>query len=1064
MVKHLSLFVFGSIPKLIFVALMWLCIPTVAKAQDEDILLLLNNKAVGSVYVNSLYNTKDETVLLPVLEVFGLLEINYQPDKSNFTVQGNYISSNNHYSINFLTGLIKIGKKEYTLSPNEYKISETDFYLSPKVLEEVFGLHFTVKIDQLVLSLSSDQTLPVESRKSREQLRERMEGLDYKKQDFPLRYNRKRSILSGTMLDYSINTDLSASEKSLGYTLSGGLEVLGGDLQGSISGSNSSSGNNFLNASGLRWKYAIRDNNFNSGIMAGQISTTGLQPFSIKGVSVSNDPIEPRQMYETYPIDGTTEPESEVEIYVNERLADFKRADELGYYRFDVPISYGTTRISIKIYTPSGKIIISDKQLQVPFTFLPKGTVSYNIQAGQTESYMTSDSLSGQLIAHGDIAMGLTKWLTASLGTQYLGNSLHPGKLEVYTSISARIAKQYLVNIDASPSNFYRLTGSVMYPNNLNLNVIYTRFDGLSIYNARNAKDYLNTNMYFPFRIFGINTGFRLSGDYFTLPSNTLTMYRTDLNARLGAVDIRLNYYDNLVITNNNTSFGQGLLTGGLTYTIARSPGVPVYVRGMYTRLQTSYNVHKNYLEQSEVNVSRTLFKSGRIDLSLSYNYLQKTVNSRVGLTLDLNSLRSVTSAYLNGNRFTARQSITGSVGWDIPNEQLVTSNRQQVGRSAAAVILYVDNNSSGTYDKGDQLLPYKAVKLDQTATLIMGSDSILRLTQLQSYYKYNLAINRNAIPDPTLVPIIDMFSFITDPNQYKQIEIPFYRGGIAEGSVLVARDGKEFGQGGLRILLKAVGKDFQTVVRTMSDGNFYVMDLAPGKYTMEIDPIQLGFLNVKCEPEKVEFEIKALADGDYVEDLNITLTPIEAKKEVVVVPKIQPNVVKDSVVTKVPEPIRILQKDTTPLLKQDTIIATKIEKTSIRVDTTIAVKDTTASIKIEKTTAPKDTTVRLQKDTIPVPSKLPLVARYKGLILPKYLGEPLILRNKQGKYSINFGSFSQKKQTKTLVDLINKKSPDKTLIVNKNGHYLVSLGYFDNRKIAEKIKASIVFKKKSKR
>jgi len=49
-------------------------------------------------------------------------------------------------------------------------------------------------------------------------------------------------------------------------------------------------------------------------------------------------------------------------------------------------------------------------------------------------------------------------------------------------------------------------------------------------------------------------------------------------------------------------------------------------------------------------------------------------------------------------------------------------------------------------------------------------------------------------------------------------------------------------------------------------------------------------------------------------------------------------------------------------------------------------------------------------------------------------------------------------------VDLINKKSQDKTLIINRNGHYLVSIGYFDSRKEAEKIKASIIFKKKSKK
>jgi hypothetical protein len=875
--KQFSLYFFGTVPKVLCIALLWLCLPAKALAQQEEILLTFRHPAVGTLYVNSLYISESETVLIPVLELFSLLEINYKPDKTNFTVQGNFITADKPYVINLSEGSVKLGKSTYTFSPEDYRIGDMDFYLSPKVFEEVFGLNFTVNIDQLMLSLSTSLTLPVQSRKSREQSRSKMEGLDLSREDYPVRYDRKRSLVSGTMLDYAINTEVSAEAKSLGYSFTGGMELLGGDVQGTFSGSNSTDGYKYSNVNGLRWRYAIRDNDFISGIMAGQTTTTGLQPFSIKGVAVTNDPIEPRQMYDTYALDGTTEPESEVEIYVNEQLTDFKRADELGYYRFDVPIMYGTTRISLHIYTPSGKTIVTDRQMQVPFTFLPKGVVSYNMQAGKTDNYL-SDVLADQWIAHGNVAMGLTKWLTASAGTQYLGNTFQSKNLEVYTSLSARIAKQYLLDLDASPSNFYRVTGSVMYANNLNLNLIYTRFDGNSIYNTRNATDYLSTNMYFPVRVFGLSTGLRLSGEHYILPTSSQTMYRTDLSVRVGGMDVRLNYRDNLIKSSTNTSFGQGLLTTGLTYTLTRSPGVPVYVRGMYMRFQTAYNTHGHYFEQSEMSLSRTLIKTGRLDLSVAYNHMSNVLNARAGLTLDLSTLRSVTSAYLYGKKFAARQNLTGSIGWDVPNERIVTSNRQQVGRSSAAVILYVDNNNSGRYDVGDQILPYRAVKLDQTATVILGRDSILRLTQLQSYYKYNLSINRNAIPDPTLVPIIDKFSFITDPNQYKQIEIPFYRGGIIEGEVLVEREGKVLGQGGLRLLVKAVDKEFETVVRTMSDGNFYVMDLAPGKYTLEVDPVQLGFLDVRCEPEKINFEIRALSEGDYLVGLKIKLVPIASK------------------------------------------------------------------------------------------------------------------------------------------------------------------------------------------
>ena len=249
-----------------------------------------------------------------------------------------------------------------------------------------------------------------------------------------------------------------------------------------------------------------------------------------------------------------------------------------------------------------------------------------------------------------------------------------------------------------------------------------------------------------------------------------------------------------------------------------------------------------------------------------------------------------------------------------------------------------------------------------------------------------------------------------------------------------------------------------------MSDGNFYVMDLAPDKYTMEIDSIQLGFLNVKCEPEKVKFEIKALAEGDYIEGLTINLIPNEVEKEVLKVTEIQPVVAKDSIVTKILEPLKVALKDTTASIKSDTILAPKVSAVSKSTDSIIVHRDTTVSKKTATIIAPKDTTTIQHKEPALVPSKQPIETKYKGLVIPNYLGEPLIIRNKQGKYSINFGTFSQKKQMKRLVDLINKKSPDKTLIINKNGHYLVSLGYFDNRKEAENIKASIIFKKKSKK
>jgi hypothetical protein len=854
----------------IFVAAWFMLAPFVAVGQHEEVLLTFRHPAVGHVYVGSLYDYGADQTFLPLTELFSRLEINYQPDIKNFTVSGNFLSPNNPYTINLSAMQVQLGDQVYPLTPGDFRIGEMDFFLAPRVFEEIFGLVFTVNINHLVLGLETTHILPIQERKAREQARSRMEGREVLRENFPMGFDRKRSVLSGAMVDYAITGNYAGKNPNLSYTFSGGAELLGGDMQGTIAGFQSG-GYSSYRTSNLRWRYAIRNNDFISGIMAGQLSTSGLQPYYIKGVAITNDPIEPRRMFETYVIDGNTEPESEVEIYVNERLIDYKRADELGYYRFNVPVTYGTTRIGLRIFTRSGEMIISEKQIQVPYTFLPRGVVTYNLQAGVTENF-PGDTLQNRLIAHGNTGIGVTNWLTAVAGVQHLGDKFNREELFYYGSLSARIAKQYLINIDAAPDAFYRFTGSVMYTSNLSLNMSYTKFEGAGMFNARNANEEVQANVYLPFRILGMSTGLRLGGEHTIFESTQSTRLLTDLSARLGKVNLRLNYRDNIFATGDKYQFGEGTLTTALTYTVSRSPGVPVYARGMFVRGQTQYDVHRNQLRTTELHLSKTVFRSGRLNLGVIYNVAANMMLTQFGLTLDLKKVRSTTTVNTAGSLVSARQSLTGSIGYDMPNNHLTLNNRQQVGRSAASVLMFVDNNNSGKYDRGDQLLPYRAVKLDRTATMQVGRDSILRLTQLQSYYLYNLSINRNAIADPTLVPLKDNFAFVADPNQYKRIEIPFYRGGIIEGSVLIDRGGRLFGQGGLRLLLRAIGGDYETTVRTFSDGGFYVMDIPPGKYTLEVDPIQLEFLNARSKPASVEFEVKALADGDYLEGIEIFL------------------------------------------------------------------------------------------------------------------------------------------------------------------------------------------------
>ncbi len=870
---------FSGIAVATLAMLFFLSFPRQLIGQEEEVLLSFKHSGVGHVYVNSIYNGETGQSFLPVMELFSLMEINQNANPSGFTVSGTFLTNGSPYAINLAARNVALGKTKRLITPDDFRIGETDYYLSPSVFEEVFGLQFTVNIMHLTLNLETQHSLPVQERKAREKARNKM-GPDGETHAYlPLLYGRKRSFFSGLMVDYSLNGYYSPDQPvAFGYTLTGGAEVLGGDLMGTMVGLHTGSAPAQVDFSGLRWRYAVLNTSWFTGATLGNLVTSGLQPVSYRGVALTNDPIEPRRLFDAHIIDGYTEPQSEVELYVNERITDFQRANEMGYYRFSIPLQYGATRISTRIYTPSGKIINNEKQMQVPFNFLPPGTVTYNVQAGKSELGYT-DSLGSQWIGQGNMVAGITPWLSASAGAQHLGNAFNADNLFWYTNISARIAKQYLASIDIAPGFFNRITGNVLYANNLSVNASYTQFGSNILYNSRGATEEVSANIYVPFRLFGLQTGFRVGGEHLNLPGNSLTRYRTEINLRIRKLNLRINYSDNLLMTEDDFLFGEGMIQTSLIYNISRSPGIPVFIRGMFIRGQVEYNARRNLLATTEVQFSKTILKNGRINLTAGYNHLTDQVFGQAGLTIDLNTLRSATQmGHTNGMTY-IQQNITGSLGWDMPNRRFNLSNRQQVGQGAASVRLFTDRNSNGRYDEGDELLPYKGIKLDQSSRLTLGGDSILRITQIQSYFRYNLRVNRNAINDPTLVPLKDEFSFIADPNQYKVIEIPFYRGGTLDGKVQIDRKGIISGQGGLRVTIRSRDSEYQQTLRTFFDGSFYGMDIPPGRYSLEVDPAQLGFLNA-FQKDSVYFEVKATTTGDFIEGIAIRLQELQIQQE----------------------------------------------------------------------------------------------------------------------------------------------------------------------------------------
>ncbi len=873
---------------------------TRVQAQDrEEVFLSFRYRGVGDQVVIGLYSYDTERIYVPVTEMFELLEIYYQVDSQNLRVHGHFLDPENPYEIHFQNRTATLDGEAISFSTEEMLIDELDFYLLPEVFDEVFGLDFEVDMSGLVLRLEATETMPVVDRLERQRRRDRADLGIRTRELYAREFDRDRQLLGGGFLDYSLTGNVTNNINNYSYTASIGAEVLGGDVQGNLFGSWSELSSNYT-TSGLRWRYTFQDQEWLTQAYAGQHRTEGPQSRQFRGVHLTNQPIEPRRTLDEYVFRGTAPPDSEVELFINNRLIDFQEVDELGDYRFTVPLTYGSSNIQIMIYEPDGRIREEDRRIQVPFTFLPPGEFNYHISAGRMDQPLFGTAEDSD-IAAAEFSYGVSNWLTARAGTEYL-SQVHDVRPFLYGGLSSRLFGQYLTNLDIAPEAYYRFSTSVVYANSMSWDASYTHFttdEGL--YNLGRYDYEAQANIFVPIQLGPLPLNFRFGGSRLDFGTGSNNRVRADLGIRLGRINLRGGFRNTYRLAGSDLQSTDGRIRTTASYSTPRSRNIPALLRGTYLRGQLDYSMRQDQIERVDMQLSRNIFGGGRLRVSFARNFIAEFNTIQAGLSFDLTRTRSTSTMRTGRGNTSFRQNIRGSIGYDDYHNRLVLENRQQVGRSGASVRLFADRNNSGTFDEGDELIDVNALRLDRAGQSRLHSDGVIRITQMQQYYQNNMEINLGAIPNPLLVPVIKEFSFVTDPNRFKPMDIPFYMSGVIDGMVMRREAESDRGLGGVRVLLRQMDGDFEETMRTFSDGSYYAMEIPPGRYEAWVDTTQQEFLNVRSEPAVRRFEVQALAEGDFLENLDFVLRPDAPVEEEEPGPEPDPEDIEEDIEEQVP-------------------------------------------------------------------------------------------------------------------------------------------------------------------
>ncbi|MEA5004875.1 MAG: SPOR domain-containing protein [Rikenellaceae bacterium] len=849
----------------------------------EEIVVSLSVPRIGGADVSAL--VKDETLYLCLNDVFNFLKIKYNTDSGFNSFSGFFISEEVTYNIDRTKNQILYQKKEYKLKEGDLVRTETGLYLKSNYFGEIFGLDCIFNFRALSVTLNTKIELPIIREIRQEQMRKSLNQIKGVA-DADTIIKRKYPIFNFGNADWTLNsTQESSGAVNTRLALNIGAIVAGGEADIMLNYETDSPFS--LKKQDYQWRYANNDLKGLTQVILGKIQSESISTLTspVVGGKITNTPTTYRRSFGTYTLSDVTEPGWMVELYVNNVLVDYKKADASGFYTFDVPLIYGSTDVKLQFYGPWGEERSQEKNIEIPFNFLPKGRFEYSISAGMVE-----DS-TGSLFSKANFDYGISRYMTVGGGVEYL-SSLDSLKYIPFAQASIKITPNLLLSgVYNYGTNFSGLLNWKL-KSDLQFELNYTKYNKEQTAITTNYTEERKLLLSMPIRLKKASFYTRLS------LNQSLTETSKFTNAELIFTGTVLGVNANL--TTGAQLYGESdpRVYSNMSFS-TRLPG------GFILTPQALYNYTSGKFENAKCGIEKRLFKKGYLNLSYENNLNNKTSSIEMGFRYDFSFAQSGINARRSGGSTTVTESATGSIIFDAQSGYISGSSRSTVGNGGLILIPFLDINCNGIKEKGEPKISGLQAHISGGRIESDDKDTLVRVFDLEPYANHIVTIDEVNFDNIAWQIKNKNMNVVVEPNMFRRIDIPVSVMGEASGMVyLSGRNGKS-GQG--RIIINFHRIDSSLVKSTLSeaDGYFSFLGLKPGKYYAQIDPAQMEKVGMTAS-EAIHFEIKSLIDGDIVDNLEFILKKNIEEEEVIPendtikateinLPAQQKNVIKDT-------------------------------------------------------------------------------------------------------------------------------------------------------------------------
>ncbi len=836
-------------------------------AQDEplydEIPLYVKIPHIGIREIDALI--RNEEAYLPVSDLFNFLKIKNIVSNDLETVTGFFINPEDTYTISREKNQIEFGGKVFELEDESLIRTESNLYLRSVYYGRVFGLECHFSFRDLTVTIETKTELPAIREMRQEEMRRNIVRLKGEIQA-DTTIGRTYPAFRFGMADWSAYASQQPGGKSEArFNLALGSVIAGGEASASLT--------MYTNApfsekqQYYMWRHVNNDRSWMRQLMLGKIHTNATSSLfnPVVGVQVTNTPTTFRRSFGTYALTDRTEPGWTVELYVNNVLVDYVRADASGFFSFEVPLVYGNTLVKLKFYGPWGEERTREQNITIPFNFMPHGELEYTVSAGVVEDSAWSR------FSRADLRYGATRHITLGAGVEYL-SSITDAPLMPFINASVRVANNFLISGDYTHGVRARGTMTYRLPSNIQMDLSYIWYERNQKAISYNYLDEIKASLSVPIRIKRIGAYSRLSYHRINFPGSLYTTAEWMVAGAMSGMSVNMTTYGIFSEYFDPNVYGQLALGFRLPANFVIMP-------------QAQYNYTANEFVTSKVSLEKRIFERGYLNLSVEHNFRNDITMGELGMRYDFSFAQVGVSARQSNEITTLVQYARGSLINDKKTSYLRADNRTNVGRGGVSVLAFLDLNANGKRDEGEPRVGDLALRSNTGKIDYSEKDSIFHITGMEPYVKHFIELDESNFTNVSWRLHKKSYAVITDANMLKLIEVPVSVEGEATGMVMLEKDGIRSGLG--RIILN-IHRDDHTLkgrVLTEQDGYFSHFGLAPGSYYIRVDTAQLRRLNLVSGPDSITFSIRSSREGDYVEGLDFILQTAGVLPDTVAMP-----------------------------------------------------------------------------------------------------------------------------------------------------------------------------------